>query len=52
VEGFGQPVLYTSGYAEAALERHYGAEEQPRVLGKPYTREDLGIAVRELIEGS
>jgi PAS domain S-box-containing protein len=51
-EGYTQPVLYTSGYAEAALERHYGADEQPRVLGKPYTREDLGIAIRDLIEGS
>jgi PAS domain S-box-containing protein len=52
VEGHTQPVLYASGYAEAALERHYGADQQPRVLGKPYTREDLGIAIRELLEGS
>jgi PAS domain S-box-containing protein len=51
-EGYRQPVLYASGYAEAALERHYGADQKPRVLGKPYTREDLGIAIRELIEGS
>jgi PAS domain S-box-containing protein len=44
------PVLFCSGYAEAALESHFGEHERPRILAKPYAREDLGSAVRELLD--
>ena len=45
------PVLFCSGYAEAALEDHFGGTvERPRILAKPYAREDLGAAVREMID--
>jgi CheY-like chemotaxis protein len=44
------PILYCSGYAEAALERHFGDGERPRILAKPYTREDLGEAVRWMLD--
>lgn len=45
------PVLFCSGYAEAALEDHFGgAGERPRILAKPYAREDLGAAIRTLID--
>lgn len=44
------PVLYCSGYAEAALESHFGIRERPRILAKPYTREELATAVRELLD--
>lgn len=44
------PVLYCSGYAEAALERHFGAGERPRILAKPYAREDLAEAVRWMLD--
>ncbi|MBL8244980.1 MAG: hypothetical protein JNL89_12350, partial [Rhodanobacteraceae bacterium] len=39
------------GYAEAALEDHFGASERPRILAKPYAREDLGAAVRQVLDG-
>ena len=45
------PVLFCSGYAEAALEGHFGEGQRPRVLGKPYAREDLGSAIREVLDG-
>ena len=48
----GLPVLYCSGYAEAALEDHFGAGERPRILAKPYAREDLGAAVRQVLDGA
>ncbi len=48
----GLPVLYCSGYAEAALEDHFGANERPRILAKPYAREDLGAAVRQVLDGT
>ncbi len=48
----GLPVLYCSGYAEAALEDHFGANERPRILAKPYAREDLGAAVRQVLDGA
>ncbi len=45
------PILYSSGYAEAALEDHFGNNpERPRILAKPYAREELGAAVRALID--
>jgi PAS domain S-box-containing protein len=44
------PVLFCSGYAEAALESHFGEHERPRILAKPYAREDLGAAIRELLD--
>ena len=47
----GLPVLYCSGYAEAALEDHFGASDRPRILAKPYAREDLGAAVRAMLDG-
>ena len=48
----GLPVLYCSGYAEAALEDHFGSNERPRILAKPYAREDLGAAVRQVLDGA
>ncbi|MBK9653919.1 MAG: PAS domain S-box protein [Rhodanobacteraceae bacterium] len=45
------PVLFCSGYAEAALEDHFSAgAERPRILAKPYAREDLGAAIRALLD--
>lgn len=44
------PVLFCSGYAEAALEGHFGERERPRILAKPYAREDLGAAIRLLLD--
>ena len=45
------PVLFCSGYAEAALEDHFGgSSERPQILAKPYAREDLGAAIRGLID--
>ena len=45
------PVLFCSGYAEAALEDHFGGSgERPQILAKPYAREDLGAAIRALID--
>lgn len=44
------PVLFCSGYAEAALESHFGAAERPRIVAKPYAREDLGAAIREMLD--
>jgi signal transduction histidine kinase/ActR/RegA family two-component response regulator len=44
------PVLFCSGYAEAALEGHFGAGERPRIVAKPYAREDLGAAIREMLD--
>ncbi len=44
------PVLFCSGYAEAALESHFGEHERPRILAKPYAREDLGAAIREFLD--
>jgi CheY-like chemotaxis protein len=45
------PILFCSGYAEGALEQHFAEGERPPVLAKPYAREDLGSAVREMIDG-
>lgn len=44
------PILFCSGYAEGALEQHFSESERPPILTKPYAREDLGVAVRELID--
>jgi CheY-like chemotaxis protein len=44
------PILFCSGYAEGALEQHFNEGERPPILAKPYAREDLGVAVRELID--
>ncbi|MCP5473299.1 MAG: PAS domain S-box protein [Rhodanobacteraceae bacterium] len=44
------PILFCSGYAEGALEQHFADGERPAILAKPYAREDLGSAVRELID--
>jgi CheY-like chemotaxis protein len=44
------PVLFCSGYAEAALEHHFADREHPAILAKPYAREDLGAAVRALLD--
>jgi PAS domain S-box-containing protein len=45
------PILFCSGYAEGALEQHFAEDARPPVLAKPYAREDLGAAVREMIDG-
>ncbi|GMU43122.1 MAG: PAS domain S-box protein [Xanthomonadales bacterium] len=46
----GMPVLYCSGYAETALEDHFGTGERPRILAKPYTREEVGAAIQAMLE--
>jgi len=47
----GLPVLLTSGY-EHALGGERSAAERYTVLQKPYRREDLGAAVRTLLDGA
>lgn len=42
--------LFASGYAEAAIEHHFGARSRPPILPKPYTREELGYALRAVID--
>lgn len=46
------PVLFCSGYAEGALEQHFEHRQHPAILAKPYAREDLGAAVREMLDGA
>nr|WP_277344537.1 ATP-binding protein [Oleiagrimonas sp. C23AA] len=43
------PVLFTSGYARPALQRHGIQAEQIDLLAKPYTRAQLGAALRKAI---
>ena len=40
-------VLYASGYARSALPLQFGVDEQIAFLRKPYSREQLGQALRE-----
>lgn len=44
------PILFCSGYAEAALEQHFAHTERPPILAKPYAREDLGAAIRDMLD--
>ncbi len=42
-------VLFASGYVEEVLERHGVASEDEHFIGKPYSVEDLGAKVREVL---
>ncbi|TAG72052.1 MAG: response regulator [Burkholderiales bacterium] len=44
------PVLYASGYARSALPLQIALDGELAFLRKPYTREGLGRAVREVID--
>ncbi|MBS0313853.1 MAG: response regulator [Proteobacteria bacterium] len=44
-------VLYASGYARSALPLQWGLDEHIAFLRKPYSREQLGQAVRQALDG-
>ncbi len=43
-------VLFTSGYTENAIVHHGRLDDDVEFLGKPYTRETLGAAVRRVLD--
>lgn len=47
----GTPVLHTSGYAETAVVQHGRLEAGVELIAKPYRKEDLARAVRQVLNG-
>jgi two-component system cell cycle sensor histidine kinase/response regulator CckA len=48
----GSRVLFTSGYMEEALFKHYGLNADSAFLQKPFTPADLAWKVRKMIDGT
>ena len=44
-------VLLTSGYTEHALLHHGQLDEEMHMLGKPYSKDDLALTVRQMLDG-
>jgi CheY-like chemotaxis protein len=48
----GLKVLFTTGYSAAAAQRNGTADPDAPLLGKPYTLDELGRKLRQVLEGS
>ena len=46
----GLRVLYMSGYTQDALMQHGAADEEARLLQKPFRKEDIARAVRQVLD--
>ncbi|HEY5081807.1 MAG TPA: CHASE3 domain-containing protein [Bauldia sp.] len=46
------PVLFTTGYTRNAIVHHGRLDANVRLLGKPYTLQDLAQKVREILDGT
>jgi CheY-like chemotaxis protein len=44
------PVLFTSGYTEWRLQAAAGSDEKTGLISKPYTRGELAVKLRALLE--
>ena len=46
----GIPILFVSGYSENTIQTNFAMDENLKIIRKPYSREELLLALREIID--